>query len=158
MVSLLLPILIGLSALFSIEFSGVMALLLVQPTAIFLTGLDLLIGVVLVLSKSVAKDSIFSVVMIALTGVTGLCNFLTAVRRETLGSDGQVDTSQIAAPNLIGALTYWDLISTMCVLALVITNFGRSTTEANISIPVTLVALFCGFLGLRHLSLGSDGG
>ena len=184
MVRLLLPILIGLSALFSIEFSGMMAWLLVQPTAIVLTGLGLLSGVVLVLSKSVAnqadrvaeligqpygtlvltaavmtielalvastmltgesnqtlaRDSMFSVVMIALTGVTGLCNVLAAVRRGTLGSDGQVDTSQMAAPNLLGALTYWDLISTMCVLALVIPNFSRSTTEANFSTPVNVV-------------------
>ena len=184
MVRLLLPILIGLSALFSIEFSGVMDWLLVQPTAIVLTGLGVLSGVVLLLSKSVAiqadwvaeligqpygtlvltaavitielalvastmltgesnptlaRDSMFSVVMIALAGVTGLCNVLAAVRRGTLGSDGQVDTSQMAAPNLLGALTYWDLISTMCVLALVIPNFSRSTTEANFSTPVNVV-------------------
>jgi len=184
MVRLLLPILIGLIALVSIEFSGVMAWLLVQPTSIVLAGLALLSGVVLVLSKSVAnqadrvseligqpygtlvltaavmtielalvastmltgetnptlaRDSMFSVVMIALTGVTGICNVLAAVRRGTLGSDGQVDTSQMAAPNLLGALTYWDLISTMCVLALVIPNFSRSTTEANFSAPVNVV-------------------
>ena len=184
MVRLLLPILIGLIALVSIEFSGVMAWLLVQPTGIVLTGLGLLSGVVLLLSKSVAnqadrvaeligqpygtlvltaavmtielalvastmltgesnptlaRDSMFSVVMIALTGVTGLCNVLAAVRRGTVGSDGQVDTSQMAAPNLLGALTYWDLISTMCVLALVIPNFSRSTTEANFSTPVNVV-------------------
>ena len=184
MVRLLLPILIGLTALVSIEFSGVMAWLLVQPTGLVLAGLGLLSGVVLLLSKSVAnqadrvadligqpygtlvltaavitielalvastmltgesnptlaRDSMFSVVMIALTGVTGLCNVLAAVRRGTLGSDGQVDTSQMAAPNLLGALTYWDLISTMCVLALVIPNFSRSTTEANFSTPVNVV-------------------
>ena len=184
MVRLLLPILIGLIALFSIEFSGVMAWLLVQPTGIVLAGLGLLSGVVLLLSKSVAnqadrvaeligqpygtlvltaavmtielalvastmltgesnptlaRDSMFSVVMIALTGVTGLCNVLAAVRRGALGRDGQVDTSQMAAPNLLGALTYWDLISTMCVLALVIPNFSRSTTEANFSTPVNVV-------------------
>ncbi len=184
MVRLLLPILIGLIALVSIEFSGVMAWLLVQPTGIVLTGLGLLSGVVLLLSKNVAnqadrvaeligqpygtlvltaavmtielalvastmltgesnptlaRDSMFSVVMIALTGVTGLCNVLAAMRRGALGGDGQVDTSQMAAPNLLGALTYWDLISTMCVLALVIPNFSRSTTEANFSTPVNVV-------------------
>ena len=184
MVRLLLPILIGLIALVSIEFSGVMAWLLVQPTGIVLTGLGLLSGVVLLLSKSVAnqadriaeligqpygtlvltaavmtielalvastmltgasnptlaRDSMFSVVMIALTGVTGLCNVLAALRRGALGRDGQVDTSQMAAPNLLGALTYWDLISTMCVLALVIPNFSRTTTEANFSTPVNVV-------------------
>lgn len=184
MVRLLLPILIGFVALISIEFSGVMAWLLAEPTSILLAGLALLSGVVLTLSKSVAyqadrvseligqpygtlvltaavmtielalvastmltgesnptlaRDSMFSVVMIALTGVTGICNVLAAVRRGTLGSDGQVDTSQMAAPNLLGALTYWDLISTMCVLALVIPNFSRSTTEANFSTPVNVV-------------------
>jgi Ca2+:H+ antiporter len=45
----------------------------------------------------------------------------------------------MAAPNMLGALTYWDLISTMCVLALVIPNFSRSTTEANFSTPVNVV-------------------
>ena len=184
MVRLLLPIVIGLTALLSIEFSSVMPWLLVQPTGIVLTGLGVLSGVVLLLSKSVAnqadrvaeligqpygtlvltaavmtielalvastmltgasnptlaRDSMFSVVMIALTGVTGLCNVLAAVRRGALGRDGQVDTSQMAAPNLLGALTYWDLISTMCVLALVIPNFSRTTTEANFSTPVNVV-------------------
>ena len=190
MVRLLLPILIGLIALVSIEFSGVMAWLLVQPTGIVLTGLGLLSGVVLLLSKNVAnqadrvaeligqpygtlvltaavmtielalvastmltgesnptlaRDSMFSVVMIALTGITGLCNVLAAMRRGALGGDGQVDTSQMAAPNLLGALTYWDLISTMCVLALVIPNFSRSTTEANFSTPVNVVLSIVAF-------------
>ena len=45
----------------------------------------------------------------------------------------------MVGPNLLGALTYFDLISTMCVLALVIPNFSRSTTEANFSTPVNVV-------------------
>ena len=90
-------------------------------------------------NPTLARDSMFSVVMIALTGVTGLCNVLAAVRRGTLDGTGQVDTSQMAAPNLLGALTYWDLISTMSVLALVIPNFSRSTAEANFSTPVNVV-------------------
>ena len=181
---LLFPILVGLVALASIEFSGVMGWLLVQPTVIVLGGLILLSGVVLLLSRSVAnqadrvaeligqpygtlvltaavmtielalvastmltgesnptlaRDSMFSVVMIALTGVTGLCNVLAAVRRGTLCADGKIDTSMMVGPNLLGALTYFDLISTMCVLALVIPNFSRSTTEANFSTPVNVV-------------------
>ena len=51
----------------------------------------------------------------------------------------------MAAPNLLGALTYWDLISTMCVLALVIPNFSRSTTEANFSTPVNVVLSLVAF-------------
>ena len=187
LVPLLLPILVGVAALASIEFSSVMAWLLVQPTATVLTGLALLSGVVLLLSKSVAtqadrvseligqpygtlvltaavmtielalvastmltgesnptlaRDSMFSVVMIALTGVTGLCNVVAALRRGTLCDNGKVDKSQMAAPNLLGALTYFDLISTMCVLALVIPNFSRSTTQANFSTPVNVVLSF----------------
>ena len=187
LVPLLLPILVGVAALASIEFSSVMAWLLVQPTATVLTGLALLSGVVLLLSKSVAtqadrvseligqpygtlvltaavmtielalvastmltgesnptlaRDSMFSVVMIALTGVTGLCNVVAALRRGTLCANGKVDKSQMAAPNLLGALTYFDLISTMCVLALVIPNFSRSTTQANFSTPVNVVLSF----------------
>ena len=61
------------------------------------------------------------------------------MRRSPLCDDGKVDTSQMVGPNLLGALTYFDLISTMCVLALVIHNFSRSTTEANFSTPVNVV-------------------
>ena len=180
---LLIPILVGIAALLSIEFSDVMAWLLVQPTATVLTGLALLSSVVLMLSKSVAghadrvseligqpygtlvltaavmvielslvastmltgeanptlaRDSMFSVVMIALTGVTGICNVLSALRGG-VQKDGRIDTSQLAAPNQLGALTYFDLITTMCVLALVIPNFSRTTTEANFSTPVNVV-------------------
>ncbi|MBA4733568.1 MAG: sodium:calcium antiporter [Synechococcus sp.] len=184
MISLLLPILVGLAALASIEFSDVMGWLILQPTAIVISGLIMLSSVVLLLSRSVAnqadrvaeligqpygtlvltaavmtielalvastmltgesnptlaRDSMFSVVMIALTGVTGLCNVVAAVRRGALCDNGKVDTSLMVGPNLLGALTYFDLISTMCVLALVIPNFSRTTTEANFSTPVNVV-------------------
>ena len=56
-IPLLFPILVGLAALASIEFSGVMGWLLVQPTAIVLSGLILLSGVVLLLSRSVADQA-----------------------------------------------------------------------------------------------------
>ena len=56
----------------------------------------------------------------------------------------------MAAPNMLWALTYWDLISTMCVLTLVIPNFSRSTTEANFSTPDNLV-LSVVALGMYHL-------
>ena len=52
MVRLLLPILIGLVALVSIEFSSVMAWLLAQPTSILLAGLALLRGIVQVLGRT----------------------------------------------------------------------------------------------------------
>ena len=176
LISLLLPILVGLAALASIEFSDVMGWLILQPTAIVISGLIMLSSVAnqadrvaeligqpygtLVLTAAVmtielalvastmltgesnptlARDSMFSVVMIALTGVTGLCNVVAAVRRGALCDNGKVDTSLMVGPNLLGALTYFDLISTMCVLALVIPNFSRTTTEANFSTPVNVV-------------------
>ena len=178
LLSLLLPLLIGLGALAAIELGGTMAWLLVQPTATVLSGLVLLSSVVLLLSNSVAaqadrvaelvgqpygtlvltgavmtielalvastmltgeanptlaRDSMFSVVMIALTGVTGLCNVIAALRSRRISVSDRLDSSQLAAPNLLGALTYFDLITTMCVLALVIPNFSPSTPEANFS-------------------------
>lgn len=179
------PLLIGIAALMAIEFSDLMVWLLGQPTVTVLSGLAVLSGIVLLLSKGVAdqadrvaeligqpfgtlvltaavmtielalvastmltgeanptlaRDSMFSVVMIALTGVTGLCNVISALRqRGQLASSGHLDSSQMASPNLLGALTYFDLISTMCVLALIIPNFSRSTSEANFSEPVNVV-------------------
>ena len=178
LLTLLLPLLIGLGALAAIELGGTMTWLLVQPTATVLSGLVLLSSVVLLLSNSVAaqadrvaelvgqpygtlvltgavmtielalvastmltgeanptlaRDSMFSVVMIALTGVTGLCNVIAALRSRSFFVTGRLDSSQLAAPNMLGALTYFDLITTMCVLALVIPNFSPSTSEANFS-------------------------
>ena len=178
LLSLLLPLLIGLGALAAIELGGTMAWLLMQPTATVLSGLVLLSSVVLLLSTSVAaqadrvaelvgqpygtlvltgavmtielalvastmltgesnptlaRDSMFSVVMIALTGVTGLCNVIAALRSRRISVSDRLDSSQLAAPNMLGALTYFDLITTMCVLALVIPNFSPSTPEANFS-------------------------
>jgi len=76
-------------------------------------------------NPTLARDSMFSVVMISLTGVTGASNIISALKRRDLVSNGLLDTTQLAAPNLLGALTYFDLISTMCVLALVIPNFSQ---------------------------------
>ena len=90
-------------------------------------------------NPTLACDSMFSVVMITLTGVTGVSNVISALKCRDLLSNGVLDTTQLAAPNLLGALTYFDLISTMCVLALVIPNFCRSTSEANFSTPVNVV-------------------
>lgn len=84
-------------------------------------------------NPTLARDSMFSVVMIALTGVTGLCNVIAALRSRRISVSDRLDSSQLAAPNMLGALTYFDLITTMCVLALVIPNFSPSTPEANFS-------------------------
>ena len=81
---------------------------------------------------TLARDSMISVVMITLIGVSGVSNAISTLKRRDLLSNGVLDTSQLAAPNLLGALTYFDLISTMCVLALVISNFSRSISELNL--------------------------
>ena len=50
---------------------------------------------------TLARDSMFSVVMITLTGVTAVSNVISALRRRNLVSTGVLDTSQLAAPNLL---------------------------------------------------------
>ena len=145
LLTLLLPLLIGLGALAAIELGGTMTWLLVQPTATVLSGLVLLSSVVLLLSNSVAaqadrvaelvgqpygtlvltgavmtielalvastmltgeanptlaRDSMFSVVMIALTGVTGLCNVIAALRSRSFFVNGQLESMPIGPPAL----------------------------------------------------------
>ena len=74
-------------------------------------------------NPTLARDSMFSVLMNTLTGVTVVSNVISALTRRDLLSEGAFDSTQLVAPNLLGAFTYFDLISTMCVLALVIPNF-----------------------------------
>ena len=83
----------------------------------------------------------FSVVMISFTSVTGVSNVISALKRRDLFSNGVLDTTKLAAPNLLGAFTYFDLISTMCVLVIVIPNFSRTASEGS-STPVNLVLAF----------------
>ena len=56
-ISQLSPLLIGVAALAAIEFSGLMSWLQGQTTITVLTGLALLSGIVLVLSKGVADQA-----------------------------------------------------------------------------------------------------
>ena len=59
--------------------------------------------------------------------------------RRDLALNGVLNTTQLAALNLLGALTYFDLIITMVVLALVIPDFSRSTSDTIFSAPVNVV-------------------
>ncbi len=92
-------------------------------------------------NPTLARDSMFSVLMIALTGVTGICNIIVAIRqgRMALEDDGLIDADELATTNLIGSNTYFLMISTMSVLALIIPNFSPTTSEANFSTPVNVV-------------------
>ena len=95
-IPLLFPILVGLAALASIEFSGVMGWLLVQPTSVVLGGLILLSGVVLLLSRSVANLSEQS---------RGLGRFQLVV--PTLLVDGAAKLPQLdLLPAFLGFLLY----------------------------------------------------
>ena len=92
-------------------------------------------------NPTLARDSMFSVLMIALTGVVGVCNIIAAIRqgRIALADDGVIDTDELAAGNLVGSNTYFLMISTMSVLALIIPNVSPSTPEGNFSTPVNVV-------------------
>lgn len=92
-------------------------------------------------NPTLARDSMFSVLMIALTGVVGVCNIISAIRqgRIALADDGVIETNELAAANLVGSNTYFLMISTMGVLALIIPNFSPSTPAGNFSTPVNVV-------------------
>ena len=92
-------------------------------------------------NPTLARDSMFSVLMIALTGVVGVCNIIAAIRqgRIALADDGVIETDELAAGNLVGSNTYFLMISTMSVLALIIPNVSPSTPEGNFSTPVNVV-------------------
>ncbi len=92
-------------------------------------------------NPTLARDSMFSVLMIALTGVVGVCNIISAIRqgRIALADDGVIETDELAAANLVGSNTYFLMISTMSVLALIIPNFSPSTPAGNFSTPVNVV-------------------
>ena len=92
-------------------------------------------------NPTLARDSMFSVLMIALTGITGVCNIIAAVRqgRVALADDGIIDVDELASANLVGSNTYFMMISTMSVLALIIPNFSPLTADANFSTPVNVV-------------------
>ena len=92
-------------------------------------------------NPTLARDSMFSVLMIALTGVVGVCNIISAIRQGhiALADDGVIETNELAAANLVGSNTYFLMISTMSVLALIIPNFSPSTPAGNFSTPVNVV-------------------
>ena len=54
-------------------------------------------------NPTLARDSMFSVVMITLTGVTGVSNVISALTCRDLFSEGAFDSTQLVAPNLLGA-------------------------------------------------------
>ena len=91
-------------------------------------------------NPTLARDSMFSVLMIALTGITGLCMSLTTrMQKKKQKPNTPMRVEDLAAPNLPGAMVYYNLISTMSVLVLIIPNFSTDTDQGNFSLPLNIV-------------------
>lgn len=117
-----------------------------------LTGSVILIELALVTSTmlsgesnpTLARDSMFSVLMIVLTGVKGI-TLILASRFQTSGITEPFRPEDMATVNQSGASTYINLITTMSVLVLVLPNFSSDSPQANFSLPInwllTVVAI-----------------
>lgn len=111
-----------------------------------LTGSSIVVELALIASTmttgeqnpTLARDSMFAVLMIALTGVKGITIFLASQEQERQ-LDAPVDASNLASMNLSGSATYLSLISAISVLALVTPNFADLTGEANFTTSVNVV-------------------
>ena len=113
---------------------------------LILTGSAIVVELALIVSTmttgeanpTLARDSMFAVLMIALTGVKGITVFLAAQEQERQ-LDEPVETANLASMNLSGSSTYLSLITAVSVLALVTPNFSHLTNEANFTTPVNVV-------------------
>ena len=113
---------------------------------LILTGSAIVVELALIVSTmttgeanpTLARDSMFAVLMIALTGVKGVSIFLAAQEQERQLEE-PVEATNLASMNLSGSSTYLSLITAVSVLALVTPNFSNLTTEANFTTPVNVV-------------------
>jgi Ca2+:H+ antiporter len=113
---------------------------------LILTGSAIVVELALITSTmttgeqnpTLARDSMFAVLMIALTGVKGTSIFLASQGQERQ-LDEPVDASNLASMNLSGSSTYLSLITAISVLALVTPNFAHLTNEANFNSSVNVV-------------------
>jgi Ca2+:H+ antiporter len=126
---------------------------------LILTGSAIVVELALITSTmttgeqnpTLARDSMFAVLMIALTGVKGTSIFLASQGQERQ-LDEPVDASNLASMNLSGSSTYLSLITAISVLALVTPNFAHLTNEAdfnssvNVVLSVVAVGLYVVFL------------
>jgi Ca2+:H+ antiporter len=153
-----LPLLLGLAglggvilllALRVVHYADALAIRLGEPFGtLILTGSAVVVELALIASTmgsgeanpTLARDSMFAVLMIALTGIKGFSVFKAAREQEkTLQSP--VQDSDLAAMNLGGSMTYVNLITTISVLALIVPNFTTQTTEANFNGPENLILI-----------------
>ena len=108
-------------------------------------------------NPTLARDSMFSVLMIVLTGVKGI-TLILASRFQKQGRDTPMQPEDLAAINQSGASAYINLITTMSVLVLVLPNFSQDSLDANYSLPINwlLALVSIGLYGIfLRLQVGS---
>jgi len=92
-------------------------------------------------NPTLARDSMFSVLMIVLTEVKGLTVILAA-RVQRQGRTEPIQPEDLATVNQSGSSAYINLITTISVLALVLPNFSQDSLEANYSLPINWLLTF----------------
>ena len=92
-------------------------------------------------NPTLARDSMFSVLMIVLTGVKGM-TLIVAARVQRQGRTQPMQPEDLAAVNQSGSSAYINLITTISVLALVLPNFSQDSLEANYSLPTNWLLTF----------------
>ena len=92
-------------------------------------------------NPTLARDSMFSVLMIVLTGVKGV-TVIVAARVQRQGRTQPMQPEDLATVNQSGSRAYINLITTISVLALVLPNFSQDSLEANYSLPINWLLTF----------------
>jgi Ca2+:H+ antiporter len=90
-------------------------------------------------NPTLARDSMFAVLMIALTGIKGGSIFLAAQEQERQLEAPLSSASELASMNLSGSSTYISLITAISVMTLITPNFAHLTDEASFTMPVNVV-------------------
>ena len=146
----LLSLLVLLMARGVAHHADQLAELLGEPLGtLVLTGSVIVIELALIASTmltgesnpTLARDSMFSVLMIVLTGVKGLTVILAA-RVQRQGRSEPMQPEDLATVNQSGSSAYINLITTISVLALVLPNFSQDSLEANYSLPINWLLTF----------------
>ena len=117
------------------DWDGMIPALLIlgEPLGtLVLTGSVIVIELALIASTmltgesnpTLARDSMFSVLMIVLTGVKGM-TLIVAARVQRQGRTQPMQPEELAAVNQSGSSAYINLITTISVLALVLPNFSQ---------------------------------
>jgi len=154
-----------LLALRVVHYADALAIRLGEPFGtLILTGSAVVVELALIASTmgsgeanpTLARDSMFAVLMIALTGIKGI-SILQAAREQEKLLQEPLQDSDLAAMNLGGSITYVNLITTISVLALVVPNFAIQTSEANFNGPGNVV-LVTAALGLFAVFIGFQTG